>query len=90
VKRKFYNLLGKINVKLTTIKRGDCMLRTILLFMILFVHLSPIQPEAAKNPSQLKAAFVRNDDLWIKIGNKERQITTGEYVRYPKWSPDGQ
>lgn len=66
------------------------MLRTILLFMILFVHLSPIQPEAAKNPSQLKAAFVRNDDLWIKIGNKERQITTGEYVRYPKWSPDGQ
>ncbi|GHI01225.1 PD40 domain-containing protein [Neobacillus kokaensis] len=38
---------------------------------------------------QHKAAFIRNNDLWIKIGNNENQLTNGDYVRFPKWSKDG-
>lgn len=38
----------------------------------------------------LKAAFVRNGDMWLKIGPIEHQLTKGEFVRNPKWSYDGQ
>lgn len=35
----------------------------------------------AKKPAELlKAAFVRNGDLWIKAGNNERQQTRGAYI----------
>lgn len=45
----------------------------------------------AKKPAELlKAAFVRNGDLWIKAGNNERQQTRGAYILNPKWSYDGQ
>ncbi|WP_259391827.1 hypothetical protein [Paenibacillus thiaminolyticus] len=35
------------------------------------------------------AAFIRGNDLWITIGDEERQLTRGEYIRSPRWSHDG-
>ncbi|MCC3376082.1 hypothetical protein [Cohnella sp. REN36] len=43
-------------------------------------------PLATKTPP---AAFVREGDLWIKADGHERAVTSGEYVRHPKWSRDG-
>ncbi|MEK3979717.1 translocation protein TolB [Psychrobacillus sp. FSL K6-2836] len=39
---------------------------------------------------QLKAAFIRDHQLWMKEGNKETQLTTDRHVSLPKWSKDGQ
>ncbi|WHY01032.1 translocation protein TolB [Neobacillus sp. DY30] len=44
---------------------------------------------SAEPKENLKAAFVRNDHLWIKLKDNEIQITDTGYVRYPKWSFDG-
>lgn len=38
----------------------------------------------------LKAAFIRDHQLWMKEGSKETQLTTDKYVSNPKWSKDGQ
>lgn len=38
---------------------------------------------------ELKAAFVRGGDLWMKNGDKETQLTKEEYIRNPKWSSNG-
>ncbi|WP_312475391.1 hypothetical protein [Neobacillus sp.] len=68
------------------------MKKIILLTVILFVAMVPFDsPFLADTPetNNIKAAFIRSDDLWIKMGNRERKITHGEYVRYPKWSHDG-
>jgi dipeptidyl aminopeptidase/acylaminoacyl peptidase len=37
----------------------------------------------------LKAAFVREHQLWMKEGNQEIQLTTDKYVYSPQWSYDG-
>lgn len=37
----------------------------------------------------LKAAFIRDHQLWIKEGDKEIQLTAGRYVFNPQWSMDG-
>lgn len=37
----------------------------------------------------LKAAFIRNHQLWVKVGGKEIQLTTDKYVYSPQWSKDG-
>lgn len=67
-------------------KWGDFVIRTVLLAILLtFTFLSN-----AFATVQEKAAFIRHDDLWVKINNKEGRLTKGEYVRYPKWSYDGQ
>jgi Tol biopolymer transport system component len=44
----------------------------------------------AGSNNEIKVAFIRNDDLWVKIGDQEKKITSGGYVRNPKWSYDGQ
>jgi hypothetical protein len=65
------------------------MLKKVLLILFLvFSIISFNSPVYAEN--SLKAAFVRGDDLWIKVGDRERRITAGAFVRYPKWSFDGQ
>lgn len=64
------------------------MFKKILLMMVLVFSIFPFDPPAFAEHS-LNAAFIRNDDLWIKIGDKEKRITKGEYVRHPKWSHDG-
>ncbi|KAA0547090.1 translocation protein TolB [Bacillus sp. BGMRC 2118] len=37
----------------------------------------------------IKAAFVRNHQLWMKEGNVETQLTFDKYVYSPQWSYDG-
>lgn len=58
---------------------------------MLFIIIIPTCHTAyAQNTSkELKAAFIRNHDLWIKTGDKEQQVTVGEQISYPKWSHDG-
>ncbi|WP_052352877.1 TolB-like translocation protein [Neobacillus dielmonensis] len=66
------------------------MLRKITLILIIGVLLPIYQPiHAQPADKEFKAAFIRNNDLWIKIGNEEWPITNGDYIRYPKWSYDG-
>lgn len=61
-------------------------MKRITIFGILaFFIFSPIG--SAKAP--LKAAFIRDNQLWILDEGKERQLTTGMNVRSPKWSHDG-
>lgn len=37
----------------------------------------------------LKAAFIRDHQLWMVEGDKEHKLTTGRHVFSPKWSHDG-
>ncbi|PLR95094.1 hypothetical protein [Bacillus sp. T33-2] len=36
----------------------------------------------------LKEAYVKNDTLWMKIGESEKRISKGDSAGYPKWSFD--
>jgi hypothetical protein len=67
------------------------MLKKFILFIFLFtiLFLSPAITLASQKQVIHKAAFIRTNDLWIKVGNRENQVTNKEYIRYPKWSPDG-
>jgi len=58
----------------------------ILLYVIL-ISITFSKSAFAEVP--LKAAFIRDHQLWIKEGNKEIQITKERYVYSPKWSYDG-
>jgi Tol biopolymer transport system component len=64
------------------------MMKKQIILMILIVLLIPLTGFATTN-NDLQAAFIRNDDLWMKIGEKEIRLTNGEDIRYPKWSFDG-
>ncbi|MCT8136745.1 PD40 domain-containing protein [Anaerobacillus sp. CMMVII] len=66
----------------------DSQMKKILCFLLILLAIVPSIAVASKE-QPLKAAFVRNDDLWVKIGEDEKQITNGDYIRYPKWSYDG-
>ncbi|WP_433594990.1 translocation protein TolB [Lysinibacillus xylanilyticus] len=59
-----------------------------ILLLILFVSFNLSIDASAEVP--LKAAYIRNHQLWMKEGDKEIQLTTGRYVSSPKWSKDGQ
>lgn len=37
----------------------------------------------------VKAAFVREHQLWLKVGDQEIQLTKDKYVHSPQWSHDG-
>lgn len=54
--------------------------------MFIFPSLS-LALEESREP--LKAAFIKDDNLWIKIGENEKKITNGDGVSFPKWSFDG-
>ncbi|PIE96760.1 translocation protein TolB [Bacillus fungorum] len=56
--------------------------------VVLFIFLSSITIIKAEN-SEVKIAFIRHHNLWIKVDGKEKQITKGEYITGPKWSHDG-
>lgn len=45
---------------------------------------------AAREDGIFKAAFVRNGDLWMKAGNLEKKLSSGPFIRNPKWSYDGE
>ncbi len=59
-----------------------------ILLLILFVSFDLSIDASAE--VLLKAAYIRNHQLWMKEGDKEIQLTTGQYVSSPKWSKDGQ
>ncbi|SEM51854.1 hypothetical protein SAMN05192533_103219 [Mesobacillus persicus] len=58
----------------------------ILLLLMLFIF-QFISVTNAEVP--LKAAFVRDHQLWMKEGNQEVQLTKDKYVYSPQWSYDG-
>lgn len=58
----------------------------ILLLMMLFLF-QFISVTKAEVP--VKAAFVRDHQLWIKEGVQEIQLTTNKYIYSPQWSYDG-
>jgi dipeptidyl aminopeptidase/acylaminoacyl peptidase len=60
--------------------------RFLLLLIFLFCFQGSLQANAE---STLKAAFIRGGNLWIKMDNKEIQITQDGKVSGPTWSPDG-
>ncbi len=62
-------------------------MKKIIMFLLIF--LLSTQVVSAETNSKLKAAFIKNNDLWIKIEDREMRITSGDYVRFPKWSSDG-
>ncbi|MFZ3590108.1 translocation protein TolB [Bacillus sp. DJP31] len=62
------------------------MLRKIVLLMVLLL-VQFISVTKAEVP--LKAAFVRDHQLWMKVGDKETQLTNDKYVYSPQWSYDG-
>ena len=65
------------------------MKRAFFLTFILAI-LFPLSPSAALE-DQIKAAFIRDGNLWTLINNKEKQITkTRKVFGQPKWSKDGQ
>lgn len=59
-----------------------------ILLLIVFVSFNLSLDSSAE--VLLKAAFIRDHQLWIKEGDKEIQLTTGRYASSPKWSKDGQ
>ena len=65
-------------------------MKRIIMFIAIFIlSLQPFLFVSAESNNELRAAFIKNDDLWIKIDNKERRITNDEFVRFPQWSFDG-
>ncbi|WP_261129417.1 translocation protein TolB [Bacillus sp. Marseille-Q3570] len=59
-----------------------------IVLCILVCFINPLVAFGEMSPS-LKAAFVRDGNLWIKKGNDERQVTKGRKVANPRWSSDG-
>ncbi|MGO4890505.1 TolB family protein [Anaerobacillus sp. MEB173] len=65
-------------------------MKKIIIFLLIFLLCTQnFSFVSAETNNKLKAAFIKNNDLWIKIEDKEMKITSGEYVRFPKWSYDG-
>lgn len=62
---------------------------TLALRILLVIFMSFILSSEVHANSSLKAAFTRDNQLWIKDGDKEIQITKDKYVYSPKWSYDG-
>ena len=54
-------------------------------FIVCFLTFLPIV--SAESP--LRAAFIREHQLWMIEGDKEQQLTKGRYIYSPKWSYDG-
>lgn len=65
---------------------GNAMRLKILLLLMLFIF-QFISVTKAEMP--LKAAFVRDHQLWMKEGDQELQLTKDKYVYSPQWSYNG-
>jgi hypothetical protein len=63
--------------------------RRILFSAIICCFMFPCPAFAGHDP-QVKAAFLRDGDLWVLVHNQEKQIThIGKVFGKPKWSQDG-
>ncbi|MED3853434.1 hypothetical protein P4607_18920 [Priestia megaterium] len=60
-------------------------IKLFFLFIVSFLIFLP----TASAEVPLKAAFIREHQLWMLEGNKEQQLTKGRYIYSPKWSYDG-
>ncbi len=60
-------------------------LRIVLFLILISFNISTVV--SAETP--LTAAFIRDNQLWIKKGDQEIQITKNRYVYSQKWSYDG-
>ncbi|MGE8205743.1 translocation protein TolB [Heyndrickxia sp. NPDC080065] len=65
------------------------MKKVLIYVLILFFCIQHSSIVTAESSYDVKAAIIKNDDLWIKTKDKETRITKGKYVRFPKWSFDG-
>lgn len=65
------------------------MKRIVVYFIVVIIGMQHMPFISAESNEELKAAFIKNDDLWLQIGNKEMKITNDEFIRYPQWSFDG-
>ncbi|MEH7299191.1 TolB family protein [Neobacillus drentensis] len=59
------------------------------LIIVLFLTAFHSSVFASASVATTQAAFIRDNDLWVKVVDKEERITNGELIRYPKWSHDG-
>ncbi|HEU4964960.1 MAG TPA: TolB domain-containing protein [Bacilli bacterium] len=50
----------------------------------------PVKQNNAEHRQPLKTAFIRQGDLWVKIGEEEQQLTHEGKASSPKWSRDGE
>ncbi|MGG4489083.1 translocation protein TolB [Metabacillus idriensis] len=60
-------------------------IKVLFVFIISFLTYLPITSAEVT----LKAAFIRDHQLWMIDNGQEYQLTTGRYVYDPKWSFDG-
>jgi dipeptidyl aminopeptidase/acylaminoacyl peptidase len=60
-------------------------IKILLLVMLFLIQFNSV----TKAEALLKAAFVRDHQLWMKEGDHEVQLTTNKYVYSPEWSYDG-
>jgi len=69
------------------IKKGVLLMlgRKILLLLLCTLLFSKVV--SAEVP--LTAAFIRDNQLWVKQGEQETQLTHSRYVYSPQWSYDG-
>ncbi|WP_129078326.1 translocation protein TolB [Anaerobacillus alkaliphilus] len=64
------------------------MKKLVFIFLLSILLTIPIHP-IVEATSSINVAFVRENDLWLKVGQHEKQITNGEFIRNLKWSYDG-
>ena len=57
-------------------------------FWVVFLFLFSFSIEVSAEVP-LKAAFIRDHQLWLKEGERERQLTENQFVSSPQWSHDG-
>ncbi|WP_413304330.1 translocation protein TolB [Bacillus sp. 1P10SD] len=60
-----------------------------ILIIVLFLTVFHSSVFASASVAVFQAAFIRDNDLWVKVDEKEERITNGDLIRYPKWSQDG-
>ncbi|QOR66899.1 hypothetical protein IM538_01595 [Cytobacillus suaedae] len=59
----------------------------VILGLVFLLLLLPLSVSADATP--LKAAYIKDGTLWIKIDETAKQISTDNTISYPKWSFDG-
>lgn len=58
-----------------------------MFFILLLIYLNFSTLASAEVP--LKAAFIRDHQLWLIEGGEQTQLTKGRFVSKPEWSQDG-